>query len=130
MCFYKIQDILTKKLNIFCFFLLELPKSRPKINGGLLDNNYKPGDTLNLTCISAPSNPPATLEWRLNGDLVSYYSYSIVHLDNFYNEMLSLRIMVYTYISHYRLSRIRLFRSICLIKRKVFFHLSLGSLCY
>ena len=86
--YFRYKAFLTKKLNIFCFFLLELPKSRPKINGGLLDNNYKPGDTLNLTCISAPSNPPATLEWRLNGDLVSYYSYSIVHLENFYKRLL------------------------------------------
>ena len=91
------RHFITKKLNIFCFVLLELPKSRPKINGGLLDNNYKPGDTLNLTCISAPSNPPATLEWRLNGDSVSYYSYCIVHLNKKTFEMLSLQIMIYIY---------------------------------
>ena len=91
------RHFVTKKLNIFCFFLLELPKSRPKINGGLLDNNYKPGDTLNLTCISAPSNPPATLEWRLNGDLVSYYSYSIVHLDNLYSGWRVIRMKLYIY---------------------------------
>ena len=41
----------------------EVPGSLDKI-GKLF---YKPGDLLNLTCTSAPSNPPATLEWRING---------------------------------------------------------------
>jgi hypothetical protein len=48
----------------------ELPKSHPEIKGGVLDKVYKAGDTLNLTCVSAPSNPPATLEWKLNGEAV------------------------------------------------------------
>jgi len=73
-------DNFRMKESINRMIVVELPKSRPKINGGLLDNNYKPGDTLNLTCISAPSNPPATLEWRLNGDLVEPDSIIPQHL--------------------------------------------------
>ena len=30
------------------------------------EKHYKPGDMLNLTCVSAPSNPPAQLEWTVN----------------------------------------------------------------
>ena len=52
----------------------ELPHSQPQITGGgdLKNVNYKPGDLLNLTCTSAPSNPPAKLEWILNDEPVSY----------------------------------------------------------
>lgn len=68
------------------FFLdfLELPASQPVITGGNFghhlqplsqgeehNNKYKPGDVLNLTCTSAPSNPPARLEWILNDRPVS-----------------------------------------------------------
>ena len=42
------------------------------ITGGDLKLKYKAGDVLNLTCTSAPSNPPATLEWILNDKPVSY----------------------------------------------------------
>ena len=61
-------------LSVFPFyllFLLELPKALPKISGGDPNENYKPGDTLNLTCTSAPSNPPASLEWSLHGKPVN-----------------------------------------------------------
>eukprot|EP00094_Tigriopus_californicus_P007001 TCALIF_06740-PA protein Name:"Protein of unknown function" AED:0.33 eAED:0.33 QI:0/0.5/0.4/0.6/0.75/0.8/5/0/259 len=53
--------------------VVELPSALPRITGGELDPIeksiivYQPGDMLNLTCISAPSNPPAELEWRING---------------------------------------------------------------
>ena len=67
----------------------ELPKALPTITGGggAVGTNsvngdgdmnvdpseieYKPGDLLNLTCASAPSNPPAQLEWNVNGRPVS-----------------------------------------------------------
>ena len=51
--------------------LLELPQSQPQITGGDIQKNYKVGDLLNLTCTSAPSNPPAKLEWILNDQPVS-----------------------------------------------------------
>ena len=51
--------------------VVELPSTQPKISGGNVEIKYKPGDTLNLTCTSAPSNPPATLEWILNDRTVS-----------------------------------------------------------
>ena len=61
-----------------CYWIIsELPgpSSNPIITGGdtggSIDKSgkqfYKPEDLLNLTCTSAPSNPPATLEWRING---------------------------------------------------------------
>ncbi len=58
-----------------CSFILELPPSLPKISVGgddpsltvAVERTYRPGDVLNLTCTSAPSNPPAQLEWRVNG---------------------------------------------------------------
>ena len=52
----------------------ELPHSQPQITGGgdLKNVNYKSGDLLNLTCTSAPSNPPAKLEWILNDEPVSF----------------------------------------------------------
>ena len=59
--------------------VVELPQSQPVITGGHQDLpgkqkiRYKPGDVLNLTCTSAPSNPPAQLEWRLNDKKVSTY---------------------------------------------------------
>lgn len=67
------------------FYFAELPgpDSNPIIEGGgefggSVDKRgkaiYKPGDLLNLTCESAPSNPPATLEWLVNGQKVSYGS--------------------------------------------------------
>ena len=52
--------------------VVEMPQSKPVITGGHQELpgapkiKYKPGDVLNLTCTSAPSNPPAQLEWRLN----------------------------------------------------------------
>ena len=51
--------------------VVELPSTQPKISGGNLEIKYKPGDVLNLTCTSAPSNPPATLEWMINDRTVS-----------------------------------------------------------
>ena len=51
--------------------LSELPQSQPQITGGDILKNYKVGDLLNLTCTSAPSNPPAKLEWILNDQPVS-----------------------------------------------------------
>ena len=68
------------KIVLNVFVILELPKTRPEIRGGLPDNNYKPGDTLNLTCVSAPSNPPATLEWKLNGQSVSHHGLKRISL--------------------------------------------------
>ena len=60
----------------------ELPKSRPEIKGGVIDKNYKPGDMLNLTCVSAPSNPPATLEWKLNGEeVIVKFNFIILNTD-------------------------------------------------
>ena len=52
--------------------VVEMPQSKPVITGGHQElpgapkMKYKTGDVLNLTCTSAPSNPPAQLEWRLN----------------------------------------------------------------
>ena len=52
--------------------VVEMPQSKPVITGGHQELpgapkiKYKSGDVLNLTCTSAPSNPPAQLEWRLN----------------------------------------------------------------
>jgi len=46
--------------------LLELPSSPPKITGGDMTKEYHPGDFLNLTCQSEPSNPPSKLKWKLN----------------------------------------------------------------
>ena len=47
--------------------VVEVPKRNPQISGSDPMRDYSVGDTLNLTCVSAPSNPPAQLEWRLNG---------------------------------------------------------------
>ena len=47
--------------------VVEVPKRNPQITGSDPVRDYSVGDTLNLTCISAPSNPPSQLEWRLNG---------------------------------------------------------------
>ena len=47
--------------------VVEVPKRNPQISGSDPKRDYAVGDTLNLTCVSAPSNPPAQLEWRLNG---------------------------------------------------------------
>ena len=48
--------------------VVEVPKRNPSISSGSdPKRDYAVGDTLNLTCVSAPSNPPAQLEWRLNG---------------------------------------------------------------
>ena len=70
------------------FLSVELPApgSNPVITGGDIGGTtdtsgkqfYKPGDLLNLTCTSAPSNPPATLEWRINGQKV-YYNLASSH---------------------------------------------------
>ena len=54
--------------------VVELPSSQPQISGGNLEIKYKPGDTLNLTCTSAPSNPPASLEWIVNNKKVRFLS--------------------------------------------------------
>ena len=48
----------------------ELPQTMPVITGGDPKQVYKPGDILNLTCTSAPSNPAAKLEWTLNDEPV------------------------------------------------------------
>ena len=32
-----------------------------------MEREYRAGDLLNLTCVSAPSNPPSRLKWNLNG---------------------------------------------------------------
>ena len=68
------NDFYMYKYNINFNFFSELPKSLPIISGGDQNENYKPGDTLNLTCISAPSNPPARLEWSINDTPVSLIS--------------------------------------------------------
>ena len=47
--------------------VVEVPKRNPQISGSDPMRDYSVGDTLNLTCVSAPSNPPSQLEWRLNG---------------------------------------------------------------
>lgn len=66
----------------------ELPSALPRITGGEVDPIeksiivYRPGDMLNLTCISAPSNPPAELEWRINGRSVSIESFFFGLLDH------------------------------------------------
>ena len=52
--------------------VVELPSSQPQISGGNLKIKYKPGDALNLTCTSAPSNPPASLEWIVNNKKVRF----------------------------------------------------------
>ncbi len=52
---------LVKRLTV-----IELPSHRPVITGGDPRREYRAGDLLNLTCVSAPSNPPSQLEWWLN----------------------------------------------------------------
>ena len=54
--------------------VVELPSTQPQISGGNLEIKYKPGDTLNLTCTSAPSNPPASLEWIVNNKMVADFA--------------------------------------------------------
>jgi len=57
----------TMKESINRMTVVEVPKRNPQITGSDPVRDYSVGDTLNLTCISAPSNPPSQLEWRLNG---------------------------------------------------------------
>ena len=56
------MHLVTRRMTV-----VEVPKRNPQISGSDPKRDYAVGDTLNLTCVSAPSNPPAQLEWRLNG---------------------------------------------------------------
>lgn len=57
---------------IFFFFFLfsALPEEGPKISGG--KPRYQIGDTVNVNCTSGSSNPPAQLDWFINGEKVSF----------------------------------------------------------
>jgi len=86
---YGIQGFVMKE-SINKMVVVEMPQSKPVITGGHQElpgapkMKYKPGDVLNLTCTSAPSNPPAQLEWRLNDKKVnpSYIPHEREHLIN------------------------------------------------
>jgi len=54
-------DIRRKHLHVFVS-----PSSRPHVNG--LQTRYKPGDLLNITCLSADSFPAANISWFINGN--------------------------------------------------------------
>ena len=47
----------------------EIPEEKPTIFG--TQHEYKIGDTARLTCVSAPSRPPAILSWYINDKMVS-----------------------------------------------------------
>jgi len=57
-------DIKRKHLHVFVS-----PSSRPHVTG--LQNHYKPGDVLNITCISSDSFPAANISWFINGNKAS-----------------------------------------------------------
>ena len=57
--------------------VVEVPKRNPQISGSDPMRDYSVGDTLNLTCVSAPSNPPSQLEWRLNGRPVGSWDFGV-----------------------------------------------------
>ncbi|ROT75712.1 Cell adhesion molecule 2 [Penaeus vannamei] len=44
--------------------VFELPEGRPEVMGG--QPQYRPGDTVNLTCRAPKSIPPANLTWYIN----------------------------------------------------------------
>ncbi|XP_037782302.1 uncharacterized protein LOC119578759 [Penaeus monodon] len=44
--------------------VFELPEGRPEVVGG--QPQYRPGDTVNLTCHAPKSIPPANLTWYIN----------------------------------------------------------------
>ncbi|XP_047478324.1 uncharacterized protein LOC125031499 [Penaeus chinensis] len=44
--------------------VFELPEGRPEVMGG--QPQYRPGDTVNLTCRAPTSIPPANLTWYIN----------------------------------------------------------------
>lgn len=46
--------------------VVALPEEGPKISGG--KPRYQIGDTVNVNCTSGSSNPPAQLDWYINGD--------------------------------------------------------------
>ena len=45
------------------------PKSRPAVSG--LQPHYKPGDTVNISCLCPSSFPAANISWFINGNKVS-----------------------------------------------------------
>ncbi|KAL0266949.1 UNVERIFIED_CONTAM: hypothetical protein PYX00_009351 [Menopon gallinae] len=49
-----------------CYSLPALPEEGPKISGG--KPRYQIGDTVNVNCTSGSSNPPAQLDWFINGE--------------------------------------------------------------
>eukprot|EP00090_Calanus_glacialis_P017519 TRINITY_DN27267_c0_g1_i1.p1 TRINITY_DN27267_c0_g1~~TRINITY_DN27267_c0_g1_i1.p1 ORF type:complete len:311 (-),score=17.10 TRINITY_DN27267_c0_g1_i1:434-1366(-) len=57
-------DIRRKHLHVFVS-----PSSRPHVTG--LQTRYKPGDVLNITCLSADSFPAANISWFINGNKAS-----------------------------------------------------------
>lgn len=49
-----------------------LPKEGPHIHGQ--EKTYQIGDTINLTCTSGKSYPPAKLKWFINNQEVSRFT--------------------------------------------------------
>ncbi|XP_042858139.1 uncharacterized protein LOC122244325, partial [Penaeus japonicus] len=45
--------------------VVELPEEKPRIHGP--QARYHPGDRATLVCQGAPSHPPASLTWFING---------------------------------------------------------------
>lgn len=50
--------------------VIDLPDDKPRITG-VNENGYKIGDSIQATCTSWQSNPPANLTWFINGEPVS-----------------------------------------------------------
>ncbi|KAK8381731.1 hypothetical protein O3P69_015053 [Scylla paramamosain] len=48
--------------------VVKIPEEKPTIYG--TQHEYKIGDTARLTCVSAPSHPPASLTWYINDNIV------------------------------------------------------------
>ena len=44
-----------------------------------LQKHYKPGDVLNITCISSDSFPAANISWFINGNKVIFLLYYFIH---------------------------------------------------
>ena len=50
------------------------PESRPQVTG--LQSHYKPGDTVNISCLCPSSFPAANISWFINGNKVGHHSLS------------------------------------------------------
>jgi len=58
-----------------------LSQEAPRIEGNAVRTRLDVGDHINLTCLSRPSKPTASLQWFVNGKPVSYpVLYLLCHL--------------------------------------------------